>query len=199
MPTSNDTPRGAVEEIISAIKARDYERLTTRIDLTEFINLGYDDAIDQLALNCDRFHEKYPDDLLFQFGAQALRDYNARYRLIHIGVIFSVIQSYFHSNPKLPKKFSDDPIAFAAVHLKKLIGALKSEIVDEDWKSVAVEITAKGDYKDLIGKLKIKLEMAAVDGRWRVIKISNADELIEPIVDIAEKVWPREWDRGISL
>ena len=194
MPISNETPRGAVEEIIAAINARDYDRLTARVDLTSFVNIAYDDAIDQLALNCDRFHEKYPGDLLFQFGAQALRDYNARYRLIHIGVIFSVIQKYFYEEPTLPKKFSADPISYGAFHLKKLIESATAEIVAEDWKSVTVELRAA-----LIGVLRLELETATIDGRWRVMKISNAAELVEPIVDIAEKIWPREWDRGIVL
>ncbi len=194
MPTSIETPRGAVEEIISAINARDYDRLTTRVDLKKFIDLGYDDAIDQLALNCDRFHKKYPDDLLFKFGATALRAYNALFRSVHIGLITRVIQSYFNQKFTSPPPFSSDPIGFCGYHFDRLVESINSEIIEEDRDDVTVELRA-----ELIGVLRIRLTTAEIDGRRRVIKIANADELVEPIVDIAERVWPREWDQGIKL
>ncbi|MBR1580307.1 MAG: hypothetical protein IJ668_07400 [Selenomonadaceae bacterium] len=194
MPTSIETPSVAIEEIRSAINARDRDRLTERIDLKSFIDLGYDDAIDQLALNCDRFHQKYPDDLLFKFGATALRVYNAMFRSVHIGLITRVIQSYFEEKFDSPPPFSSDPIGCCSHHFDRLVGAIRSEIVEEERDDVTVELRA-----ELIGTLRIRLETALVDGRRRVIKIANADELVEPIVDIAERVWPREWDRGIQL
>ena len=194
MPTSNETPRGAVEEIRAAINARDYARLQTRVDLKKFIDYGYDDAIDQLALNCDRFHKKYPHDLLFQFGAKALRAYNALFRPVHIGLITRVVESYFNKKFTSAPNFSSDPIGFCGYHFDRLIGAMESDIVEEDGDDVTVELRA-----ELIGTLRIKLTTATVGGRRRVIKIANADEIVEPVVDIAEKVWPREWDRGIKL
>lgn len=203
MPISNETPRGAIDDILKAVNNRDYEKLTSRVDLTEFINLGYDEAIDQLALNCDRFHQKYPDDLLFQYGAQAIRDYNARYRLLHIGYIFAVVQTYFGKKINEPPPFSTDPIGFSAYHFGKLIKALKASIADgtveDDAATVTIEVTAKGDYKELIGRLPFQLGLKMIDGRWRVIKVENVAELVEPILDIGEKIWPREWDRGIRL
>ena len=198
MPISNDSLRAAIEEIIAAVNNRNYTALQSRVDLTEFVNLGYDDAIDQLAINCEEFHAKYPDDLLFQFGAQALRDYNAKYRLVHIGFIFAVINAYFDSNLDESARFEQNPIAFAATHLKKLIAELQSEIVtgvvEGDRASVSIKIRA-----ELIGELTFRLGMRLVEGRWRVIRIENADELVRPIVDIGEKIWPREWDRGMKI
>ena len=199
MPSSNESPRGAVEELIAAINARDYDGLTKRLDLKAFIDIGYDDAIDQLALNCDRFHQKYPDDLLFKFGATALRTYNALFRSVHIGLIIAVINRYFKGTIEPPKSFSDDPIAFCSFYLQQLISKLKSEIVKEERDKVTIKVTADDEYKNLIGTLQFELETASVEGRFKVIRIANVDELVEPIVDIAERVWPREWDRGIQL
>ena len=198
MPSLNDTPRGAIEELIAAVNNRNYSQLQSRVDLTEFINFGYDDAIEQLAVNCDAFHEKYPNDLLFQFGAQALRDYNAKYRLIHVGVIFAVINAYFNSEPTLPKDFSADPINFVAYHFKKLIAELNSEIVDENVEGDRARVTVECRAES-IGRLTFKLGLRLIDGRWQLIKIENAEELVEPIVDIGERFWPREWDRGMKI
>ena len=205
MPSSNEqlksseTPRGAVEEVIAAVNARDFARLSSRLDLKSFIDFGYDDAIDQLALNCARFHERYPDDLLFKFGSKALRAYNALFRSVHIGLIMGIVQAYFNREFKSLPSFSSDPIGFCAFHFARLIEALHSEIVDEDQETVTVKVTADGAFKNLIGTLTFELETALSNGRFKVLKIANAEELVEPIVDIAEKVWPREWDRGIRL
>ena len=198
MPISNDSLRGALDEIASAIEARDYARLQSRVDLTTFVNAGYDDAIEQLAINCEEFHAKYPDDLLFQFGAQALRDYNAKYRLVHVGFVFAVITSYFDPNLDESARFEQNPIAFAATNLRRLISQLQSELVtgviEGDRASVLLKIRA-----ELIGELTFRLGMRLIDGLWKVIKIENADELVRPIVDISERIWPRAWDRGMKI
>lgn len=192
--TFDETPRGAIEEIRAAINSRDYARLQTRIDLKKFVDLGYDDAIDRLALNCEEFHRKYPHDLLFQFGPKALRAYNMLFRSIHLKVIFSIIESYFKTEPTLPKKFSEDPIAYCAFHFKRLVEDVRGEVVETNGNLITVDMSSR-----LIGTLRFKFETASVDGRRKVIRIANAEELVRPIVDIAERVWPREWDRGISL
>ncbi|MBR3458060.1 MAG: hypothetical protein IKH16_07905, partial [Selenomonadaceae bacterium] len=61
-----DTPKVAFEEIRRAISERDYEVFRERVELADLLDVSYDEATEELAKNCDRFHVLYPQDLFFQ-------------------------------------------------------------------------------------------------------------------------------------
>ena len=201
--STSDFPRDAIADILSAIHAKNYDRLLERINLTEFVNVEYNEVIDYLAEHCAEFHEKYPDDLLFQFGGEAIRNYNAQHRLVHVGFIFAVINNYFYREIKAPEKFSDDPIGFCTFHLDRLIKALSAKTsggkIDGDHAILTIDVTAGGEYRKLIGHVTLKVEMILSDGLWYVSRIDNVDEVVPHLVDIGEQVWPHEWDRGIQV
>ena len=193
-----------LEKMRAAINNRDLGNLTAHVDVDKFLNEGYDEVIDELAKNCAKFHELYPHDLLFKFGATALRFYNEKFRGIHLGFVKRVMNAYFDKNLTAPKSFISNPINFCAVELGKLLKALHCEIKRvnvEDNRAVA-DVDIFGDnssYGKMWGKLNFKFEFVEVGDSWQLQRILNVRELVPPVLDMAETFWPSEWDLGIKL
>lgn len=193
-----------VEEMRLAINKRDIEKLTRYVDVKKFLDEGYEEVTDELAKNCDKFHELYPHDLFFKFGANVLRFYNTKFRSIHLGLVTRVMEAYFDKNLTLPKSFSAAPIDFCAVELSKMLRALTSnvkKITVENSRAVAeIEISGNNSYYGRIwGKLNFKFEFAKVGEIWQLQRILNVRELVAPVLDMAERFWPAEWDFGIKI
>ena len=51
----------------------------------------------------------------------------------------------------------------------------------------------------MIDTLNFVLEFDRRGEEWRLNKIKNVEELVPPILDIAERYWPASWDLGIKL
>ena len=199
-----DTPEIALEEIRRAIADRDYEKFCERVELSEFLDVSYDEATEELAKNCDRFHELYPHDLFFQFGEQNIRDYNQKYRAVHIGFLERFIVACFGGNLKMPRSFEADPVNCAAYAFQKIYKMMKTTVKEtvagEDWAVMTVEISGNIIYRKMIGRLAFKFAFARDEtGFWRLRKVTNIDELTSPILDVAETFWPKSWDLGISF
>jgi len=47
--------------------------------------------------------------------------------------------------------------------------------------------------------LNFVLEFDRRGDGWRLCKIKNVEELVPPILDIAERYWPTSWDLGIKI
>ena len=207
-----------MKKILSAIDSRDAETFAARVDLKPLMDVGYDEATDVLAKNCAKFHELYPKDLFFKFGATVLRFYNDKFRGVHLGLIEKVIGAYFDGSFRDAKSFSSTPIKFLAAELKNLLDALHAEFGDEnisgDTATLNVKMVGDGsEYGRMIGTLNFVLEFVKRDetvktlggksrqtnSAWRLRKIKNVEELVPPILDIAERYWPSSWDLGIKL
>lgn len=193
-----------LEKMRLAINEKNLENLTAHVDVDKFLNEGYDEVIDELAINCAKFHKLYPHDLLFKFGATALRFYNEKFRGVHLGFVKRVMNAYFDKNLVAPKSFISNPINFCGVELEKLLKALHCEIkkISLDDNSAVAEVDIFGDnssYGKMWGRLNFKFEFVEVGGVWKLKKILNARELVPPVLDMAEKFWPHEWDLGIKL
>ena len=173
MPNATDE----LKKILSAINNRDREKFFAHVDLKTLMDIGYDEATDILADNCSKFHELYPKDLFFKFGSRILRIYNDKFRGVHLGLINKIIESYFDGSFKDAKNFSSTPIKFLAVKM----------------------VSDNSSYGHMIGVLKFVLEFDRQDDNWRLFKIKNAEELVPPILDIAERYWPESWDLGIKF
>lgn len=199
-----DTPELAFEEIRRAIAEKDYEAFCQRVDLETVLNESYDEATEELARNCEPFHRLYPHDLFFQFGEQNIRDYNEKYREVHLGFLKKFIQTYFGGKFKMPKSFEADPANSAAYAFHKIYKMMRTktgEISEEENRSVMeVEISGNIIYRKLIGPLAFKFVFFRnEEGFWRLGGVANIRELTGPILDIAETYWPKSWDLGIRF
>lgn len=193
-----------IEEMRTAINQRDFDALSKYVDVKKFLDDGYDDVTDELALNCDKFHELYPRDLFFKFGARALRFYNSKFRSVHLGFIVRVIKAYFDKNLVPPKSFTAAPIDYCAVELSKMLKSLNCNVKNfsvENSRAVAeVEIFGDNSYYGKIwGSLNFKFEFIKAGEIWQLKQILNVRELVAPVLDMAERFWPAEWDLGIRI
>lgn len=193
-----------LEEMRSAINKRDYAKLTEHVDVKTFLDEGYDEATDELANRCAEFHKLYPHDLFFKFGSSVLRFYNSKFRSVHLGFVTRVTNAYFDKDLTPPKSFASNPINFSAVELSKLLKALSSEIksVAVDDNHAVAEVEVSGDnsfYGKVWGTLNFKFEFVYEAGVWKLKRILNLRELVPPVLDMAERFWPADWDLGIKL
>ena len=199
-----NTPQDELKKILAAINARDEKTFSAHVDLKSLMDIGYDEATDVLAKNCAKFHEMYPKDLFFKFGATVLRFYNDKFRGVHLGLIKKVIAAYFDGSFRNAKSFSESPIKFLAAELNCLLAALHAEFGDEkisgDTATLAVKMVGdNSEYGRMIDTLNFILEFDRHGDDWRLRKIKNVEELVPPILDIAERYWPSSWDLGIKL
>ena len=199
-----NTPTDELKNILSAINARDGEKFFARVDLKSLMDIGYDESTEFLADNCARFHKLYPKDLFFKFGSTILRLYNDKFRGVHLGLISKVIAAYFDGSFKDAKTFSATPIKFLAAELDRLLKAVRADFGEEkisgDKATLAVKMVGDdSSYGRMIGTLNFVLEFDGSGDDWRLYKIKNVEELVPPILDIAETYWPSSWDLGIKL
>lgn len=199
-----NTPTDELKNILSAINARDEKKFLARVDLKNFMDIGYDESTEFLADNCAKFHELYPKDLFFKFGATILRLYNEKFRGVHLGLIKKIIAAYFDGSFKDAKTFSATPVKFLAAELVKLLAAVRADFGEEkisgDKAFLAVKMVGDdSSYGRMIDTLNFVLEFDKNGDDWRLLKIKNVEELVPPILDIAETYWPASWDLGIKL
>ncbi len=199
-----DTPHDELKRILTAISSRDAETFAARVDLKTLMNVGYDEATDFLADNCAKFHKLYPHDLFFKFGSRILRIYNDKFRGVHLGLISKVIAAYFDGSFKDAETFAKTPIKFLAAELDRLLKAVRADFGEEnisgDTATLAVKMVGDGSsYGRMIDTLNFVLEFDKHGDEWRLRKIKNVEELVPPILDIAETYWPASWDLGIKL
>ena len=193
-----------LKKILAAINARDEKIFSARVDLKTLMDVAYDESTDVLAKNCSKFHELYPKDLFFKFGSRILRLYNEKFRGVHLGLIKKVIAAYFDGSFKDAKNFSETPIKFLAAELNNLLKAVRADFGEEkisgDKATLAVKMVGDGSsYGRMIDTLNFVLEFDRRGDEWRLGKIKNVEELVPPILDIAERYWPASWDLGIKL
>lgn len=198
------TPRDELEEILSAINERDEKKFFARVDLKTLMDIGYNESTDFLADNCAKFHELYPKDLFFKFGSKILRLYNEKFRGVHLGLIEKIIAAYFDGTFADAKNFSSTPIKFLAAELVKLLATVRADFGEEkisgDKAFMAVKMVGDNSgYGRMIDTLNFVLEFDKRGEEWRLLKIKNVEELVPPILDIAERYWPSSWDLGIKL
>ena len=193
-----------LKKILAAINTRDEKTFAEHVDLKALMDVGYDETTDFLAKNCAAFHELYPKDLFFKFGSRILRLYNDKFRGVHLGLINKVIAAYFDGSFKEAKSFAETPIKFLAAELDRLLKSVHAEYgaekISGDGATLAVKMVGDASsYGKMIGALNFVLEFERHDDGWRLLKIKNVEELVPPILDIAETYWPASWDLGIKL
>ncbi|MBQ6296696.1 MAG: hypothetical protein IJK81_03260 [Selenomonadaceae bacterium] len=199
-----NTPQDELKIILAAINNRDEKKFSAHVDLKTLMDIAYDESTNVLANNCSKFHELYPKDLFFKFGSRILRLYNEKFRGVHLGLINKVIAAYFDGSFKDAKTFSSTPIKFLAAELDKLLKAVRADFGEEkisgDKATLAVKMVGDASgYGRMIDTLNFVLEFNKRGDEWRLNKIKNVEELVPPILDIAERYWPASWDLGIKI
>lgn len=180
------------EKIRAAIVERDFETFAAHVDTEKFLSDNYAEVVKNLADNCAKYNKLYPHDLLFKFGATALKIYMNQFKSVHIKFVSRVICAYFDKNLTQPKNFVSAPIDFCAVELRKFLAALSCDIKD----SAEVEIFGDSSaYGKIFGRLNFKFTVE----ENKIVGVKNIPELVPPILDMAERFWPAEWDLGIKL
>ena len=119
-------------------------------------------------------------------------------------MIGKVIAAYFDGSFENAKNFSETPIKFLAAELNNLLKSLRANFGEEkilgDKAFLAVKMVGDNSaYGKMIGALDFVLEFDRRGDEWRLYKIKNVEELVPPILDIAEKYWPSSWDLGIKI
>ena len=193
-----------LEKIRLAIQEKDFENFSKHVNAEKFLSDGYGEVTDELAKNCSKFHELYPHDLFFKFGATVLKIYNKKFKKVHLGFIEKVIVAYFDKNLIQPKSFLSAPIDFSAWELRKFLSALTSEVknISVEKNIALAEVEIFGDssyYGKIFGRLTFQFEFIEVDGIWQLSSVKNIPELVPPILDMAERFWPSAWDLGIKI
>jgi len=193
-----------LEKIRAAINARDFESFSEHVDVEKFLEGGYGEVTEELAKNCDKFHQLYPHDLFFKFGATVLKVYNAKFKGVHLGFIRRVVLAYFDKDLTAPKTFLSAPIDFSAVELRKFLSALTADIknISVEKDSAIAEVEIFGDssyYGKIFGRLNFIFEFVKVSEVWQLKTVKNIPELVPPFLDMAERFWPGAWDLGIKL
>ena len=85
-----------------------------------------------------------------------------------------------------------------------MLKALRADFGEEnffgDKATLAVKMVGdNSSYGKMIGVLNFVLEFDRHGEEWRLNKIKNVEELVPPILDIAERYWPSAWDLGIKI
>ena len=198
------TAQDELKNILAAINTRDAEKFFAHVDLKTLMDFGYDESTEFLADNCAKFHKLYPKDLFFKFGSRILRIYNDKFRGVHLGLISKIIAAYFDGSFRDAKTFAETPIKFLAAELDNLLNAVRAEFGEEkisgDKAFIAVKMIGDNSaYGRMIDTLNFVLEFDRRGDDWKLLKIKNVEELVPPILDIAERYWPSSWDLGIKL
>ena len=180
------------EKIRVAIVERDFEKFAEHVDTEKFLSDNYAAVVSELAEHCAEYKKLYPHDLLFKFGATALKIYMNRFKSVHIGFVSRVIRAYFDKNLTAPKNFISAPIDFCAVELRKFLSALSCDIKDNSDVEIFGDNSA---YGKIFGRLNFKF----IVKDDKIVGVKNIPELVPPILDMAERFWPSEWDLGIKI
>ncbi len=189
-----DSPEVAFSEMQIALSERNFEKLSERVDLEKFFAQTYDDATVELVKNCAEYGKKYPDDPYFQHDAEFLQKYNSEHRELHLNFLRGVKDAYFAKLPE-PKNPEENPHAYVANEFEKILqastAAVKETKISETHATLTVEMQGDNSIRgNFIGRLTFKLGFDKDEnGKWKLAKIENLDELTPPLVDKAEIIW----------
>lgn len=185
----------AAAQIAKAITMRDALLFERYVDVTRLVERGYDDGSRVLSDNVTDLHERYPEDPFFWHDAAFMRAYTAKHRKDALRFIREGMHRYFIDAGD-PPVFSDDPTGFVAHEVGKIIEVTRAAIVEKrasgdrrttlrvrfDGEPTAYGALANGIEMDLLFE-------RAESGDWRLVEITNAEELLLPVTASAEAFW----------
>ena len=191
----SDTPESAMQDIQTAIANRDRTLIESRVDVDKFLNSMYSDITTQIAANINKLHENYPDDPYFWNKPDFILKYNEAHRAFYMSFVEASVDAYFKPKDKVDS-FVDVFAMQCANEFKNLCAAMNTKVnesqIDGNHAVILFEITGDSSpYGQFIDNMTFKFGFDKdKDDRWILTKIENMDELIYPLVDRAELVWP---------
>ena len=189
-------PIYAAKQILYAFSSRDAEIWAEYVDGDSTLNAAYDDTTRLLSENVAELAGLYPMDWFFKHDSEFMRRYMRERRADDMEVMRQVLRFYF-DDKLVPvgkregnaKWFADELLKSTACQSLKL--SEKPPIVDGDTATVELESTGDDSiYGRMLPRLTIRLELRREDnGRYKLKKIANAEEIFYPLVEAVEKYW----------
>ena len=193
-----DTPEAALEDIKQAIEQCNDEKFSERADVRRLLDVAYDDASLELASRVREFGAAYPDDPFFKNTAEDIILYNELNRDEHMKFINAVVDECFDRTLTPPANFNDDTIKGTAAELRHYFATAQSTVKDVKINGLRAEIRIEATVESLYAGgshvLPLVLEFEKAEERWRLKEIKNVGEIITPLVDIAEILWPDQFN-----
>lgn len=193
--TKEDTPEDALKDIQTAIANQDRQLIESRVDVDKFLDNLYSDITVQIADNIPELHNRYPDDPYFWNTPEFIRKYNEEKRGFYMSFVNASANAYFD-----PEMKPDDFVKLFAIQcakeFKNICAAMetKTNPAKIEGNHASIDFEVNGDatpYGQFIGNLTFRFGFEKdKEGRWHLINIENLNEIIFPIVDKAELVWP---------
>ena len=193
--TKEDTPEEALKDIQTAIANQDRNLIDSRVNVDKFLNDLYSDITIQIADNIPELHNRYPDDPYFWNTPEFIRKYNEDKRSFYMSFVIASANAYFD-----PEMKADNFVNLFAIQCAKeyrnICSAIDTKVnpakVQDDHATIDFEIIGDATpYGQFVGNLTFRFGFDKdKDGRWHLTKIENLKEIIFPIVDKAELVWP---------
>ena len=184
--TKEDTPEDALRDIQTAISKQDRQLIDSRVDVDKFLDNLYSDITVQIADNVKELHNRYPDDPYFWNTPEFIRKYNEEKRGF-----------YMSFDPEMkPDDFVKLFAIQCAKEFKNICAAMETKTnsakIQDNHASIDFEVNGDSTpYGQFIGNLTFRFGFEKdKNGRWHLVSIENLDEIIFPIVDKAELVWP---------
>ena len=193
--TKEDTPEDAFRDIQTAIAKQDRQLIESRVNVDKFLNDLYGDVTNQIADNITELHNRYPDDPYFWNTPEFIRKYNEEKRSFYMSFVTASADAYFDSETK-PDNFVNLFAIQCAKEFKNICAAMETKTspakIQGDHAIIDFEINGDSTpYGQFVGNLTFRFGFEKdKDGRWHLVNIENLNELIFPIVDKAELVWP---------
>ena len=193
-----ETPEDALNEIKAAIDRYDYEKFSARVDVRSLLDNAYDDATLELASRVNDFSAAYPDDPFFRNRGEDIVLYNEFNRDEHMKFVREVVTDCFDRQLTAPEKFSEDTIVGTAAELRHYYSTASSTVesstVVQNRATLRLNVKFESRYAGGTYSLPLRLEFEKDGEHWKLMRVSNVEEMIMPLVDIAEILWPDQFN-----
>lgn len=188
------TPEYALEQLQEGVQQRDMKKVQHYADLSSLVTISYDMSTEILARDIGTLQKEYPDDWFFRHDTAFMKQYIAQRRNDDILLINRSLE--FFLTPSLTPIGKNDQQAQwlaneADTFMQHYSARLDSVEQKGDWAEATFTITGDdSDYGRLVPELTVKAElMQQEDGHFKVMRISNIEDMFAPMVKGIEGYW----------
>lgn len=188
------TPEYALEQLQEGVQQRDMKKVQHYADLSSLVTISYDMSTEILVRDIGTLQKEYPDDWFFRHDTAFMKQYIAQRRNDDILLINRSLE--FFLTPSLTPIGKNDQEAQwlaneADTFMQHYSARLDSVEQKGDWAEATFTITGDdSDYGRLVPELKVKVElMQQEDGHFKVMRISNIEDMFAPMVKGIEDYW----------
>ena len=192
--SARETPEYALGRIAQAIEGRDGAEFARYVAVDELLPASYDEGTAILARDIEKLAALYPDDWFFRHDTAFMQSYIAARRAEDLALLRRVLE--FYLQPDLtPVSRTDGEAHWLATECGKFADHYTARVdsVRREEGAAVAQVTVRGDESDygrLVPQLTLRLRLEpAEDGRYRLTRIENAEEIFYPIVKGVEDYW----------